>query len=686
MSSQELQILITMKDEFSKKLDKIVADIDSTAQASKKSSKSVDVLTMAVGGLTAVYGSLGFAMSAIQEYATDEQMYIRLATLTKNSTNATNEQIEGLREQAEALEQVGVVSAGNIITLQGQLATYDLTTESISRLTPALLDMAVAERGVNVTQGDMISFAEGISKALQGNFESLEKRGFILDDNTKKILENGTETERVTEINKVLNSTYKDANTILAKSSSGSMAQYQNKLNAIKSEIGGNLMPTLAYLQDSFINLITINDGASESMDFYGSVIYKIAQFGVTSLNTVKTAVSGIVALFDIGFTTVVKGLDAGTEKMNSWGETSKRNIDATKNSFNEWVSLTRDRKKFDISSIVGGGGSGASSDGASKKQLDDIKKLKEALKDLQKEYGDFKEGVKDDLFSLAEAHTKSMAGYREEISRLQKSLNELGDQYAKQNKSDRVSMAEQIVSAEKDIFDLQAKQKEAIHRDERAEIQKQIDAQQMAMLENKSFIDSFEGEVAEVKRRAGLTDLQRAIEDFNAKRTLATNEYNARVAEIQNDIKLTKKKMADESTLYVEKTNFIVAQEELARQHHAMTMDANVLKTKESVDKEIEYYRNLARAMSLVRGSNTLSQFNQAFGKVTNVNDAIISPKGDVISTHPDDYLIATKNPSSLAGGSQIVITGNTFMGDEDVAEKIGNMIINKLGLSKTI
>ena len=37
-------------------------------------------------------------------------------------------------------------------------------------------------------------------------------------------------------------------------------------------------------------------------------------------------------------------------------------------------------------------------------------------------------------------------------------------------------------------------------------------------------------------------------------------------------------------------------------------------------------------------------------------VNDAIINPDGDIITTHPDDYLIATKDPQDLAnsvGGS---------------------------------
>ena len=36
--------------------------------------------------------------------------------------------------------------------------------------------------------------------------------------------------------------------------------------------------------------------------------------------------------------------------------------------------------------------------------------------------------------------------------------------------------------------------------------------------------------------------------------------------------------------------------------------------------------------------------------GVTRSVNDAVISPRGDIISTHPDDYLIATKNPGKMA------------------------------------
>lgn len=48
--------------------------------------------------------------------------------------------------------------------------------------------------------------------------------------------------------------------------------------------------------------------------------------------------------------------------------------------------------------------------------------------------------------------------------------------------------------------------------------------------------------------------------------------------------------------------------------------------------------------------GSAIGKGYNSLFNKT--VDDAIISPNGSIITTHPDDYLIATKNPKSLIGG----------------------------------
>lgn len=105
-------------------------------------------------------------------------------------------------------------------------------------------------------------------------------------------------------------------------------------------------------------------------------------------------------------------------------------------------------------------------------------------------------------------------------------------------------------------------------------------------------------------------------------------------------------------------------------------------------VEKFIEV---MSRAFEMVGGLPT--KIGKGLGNLFNVDDAVISPNGNIISTHPEDYLIATKNPGALAaqvsgagGGMTINITGNTFMSDEDAAETIGDMIMSKLKLSNAV
>ena len=54
--------------------------------------------------------------------------------------------------------------------------------------------------------------------------------------------------------------------------------------------------------------------------------------------------------------------------------------------------------------------------------------------------------------------------------------------------------------------------------------------------------------------------------------------------------------------------------------------------------------------------------------GRGKSVGDAIIRPNGDVIETDPADYLIATKNPSSLGGSTTININNPSVRQTSDI------------------
>jgi hypothetical protein len=85
----------------------------------------------------------------------------------------------------------------------------------------------------------------GLAQALNGNFASLTKVGFVLDDVTKKTIKEGTETERAAALVKVLDSTYKDFNKNLANTPTGQMQKLANAADDAKQIIGTGLLDAL---------------------------------------------------------------------------------------------------------------------------------------------------------------------------------------------------------------------------------------------------------------------------------------------------------------------------------------------------------------------------------------------------------------------------------------------------------
>jgi hypothetical protein len=155
------------------------------------------------------------------------------------------------------LQAIGVVNKENITQTQSQLATFNLQIDTIKTLTPAILDYVTAEKGAAASADQFKQMTNGLAQALNGNFASLTKVGFVLDDVTKKTIKEGTETERAAALVKVLDSTYKDFNKNLANTPTGQMQKLANAADDAKQIIGEGLLDALKGLgeDDSVQNL-----------------------------------------------------------------------------------------------------------------------------------------------------------------------------------------------------------------------------------------------------------------------------------------------------------------------------------------------------------------------------------------------------------------------------------------------
>ena len=207
--------------------------------------KTTNTLAKSFVTLFATQKIYAFGKASVMAFADAEAQQQRLAKLLEVTTGATFGEVAALNAQSKALEKLGVVTAGSITQVQSQLATFNLQVSTIKALTPAILDYVTAEKGATASAADFKAMTNGLAQALNGNFASLTKTGFVLDDVTKNIIKNGDEAERTAAIVKVLDSTYKGFNLSLRQTTSGQLVALKNAAEDAQTIIGGSLLESL---------------------------------------------------------------------------------------------------------------------------------------------------------------------------------------------------------------------------------------------------------------------------------------------------------------------------------------------------------------------------------------------------------------------------------------------------------
>jgi hypothetical protein len=231
--------------------------------ATDKLVKSTKRLAGALGLAFSTQAVVNFGRAAIKASLDQQAEQNRLNQLLKVGVGATTQEIALLNEQTRALEKIGVVTGGNITQTQSQLATFNLQVSTIKTLTPAILDYVTAEKGASASTADFKSMTNGLAQALNGNFASLTRVGFVLDENTKKQIKSGTETERAKALVEVLNSTYKDFNKNLRDTDAGQMQVLANAAQEATTIIGTGLLDALKNVGD----LDSVDNLAEEMQD-----------------------------------------------------------------------------------------------------------------------------------------------------------------------------------------------------------------------------------------------------------------------------------------------------------------------------------------------------------------------------------------------------------------------------------
>lgn len=234
------------------------------SKASGLASKAVSGIGNAAKGMaTVVSGAataaaaylVNFGRQSVDAALKAGEVTAKFQQVAKNNNWADEEQ-KSLLGLNKTLGQTGVVSAGTLKAAQAQLGTFALTADQVKTLTPALADMIANNKGYNATAQDGVQIANLLGKVMTGNATALSKYGVTMTDAQKKILQEGSASEKAAMAAQVLEANFGGINKALAQTPQGKMTILQHEIAGLKTSVGNDLITAFGGVGGAVIKMV----------------------------------------------------------------------------------------------------------------------------------------------------------------------------------------------------------------------------------------------------------------------------------------------------------------------------------------------------------------------------------------------------------------------------------------------
>lgn len=263
--AKNINVLLSLKDQFTKPLQNATKNtkamdkhlqkasnkVKAFGNATKESMKTAAKYTaIGFGALTAATGVfLKQSIDAAKEKLKADKL---LEANLKRTNNYSIDKINSLKDEAGALQDLGVIGDDVIVAGAGQLAMYKLSRDQIKKTMPVLGDMIAKEKGFNATQEDSIAMADAIGKAVSGKTKGLLKYGVELTAAEEKVFKTMKAEKRLDFIVKKVNKSIGGTNKALRETDEGKIVSAQGAFGDMQAEVGKKLMPYLGKLAEWF--------------------------------------------------------------------------------------------------------------------------------------------------------------------------------------------------------------------------------------------------------------------------------------------------------------------------------------------------------------------------------------------------------------------------------------------------
>ena len=263
--AKTIGVLLSLKDQFTTPLQKATKSVKNMDRHLEKAGNQVKAFgrkikdgmksvakwaAIGFGALTAAAGVfIKQSIDAAKDKLKADKM---LETNLMKQANFKKEHIQMLKDEASALQDVGVVGDDVAVAGAGQLAIYKLKAEQIKTILPVIDDMVAKEKGFNGTQEDAIAMADVFGKAVEGKTKGLVKYGVSLTDAEEKLFKTMKREQRAEFLNKKLTAAIGGTNKALRETDEGKIVAAKGAWGDMQAELGKKLMPKLGAIAEWF--------------------------------------------------------------------------------------------------------------------------------------------------------------------------------------------------------------------------------------------------------------------------------------------------------------------------------------------------------------------------------------------------------------------------------------------------
>ena len=214
------------------------------------------MVTVVSGAAAAAGGYLvNFGKQAVDAALKAGEVTAKFQQVAKNN-NWTDEEQKSLLSLNKTLGQTGVISGGTLKAAQAQLGTFALTADQVKTLTPALADMIANNKGYNATAQDGVQIANLLGKVMTGSATALSKYGVTMTDAQKKVLQEGSASEKAAMAAQVLEANFGGINKALADTPQGKMTILQHEIAGLKTSVGNDLIAAFGGVGGAVIKMV----------------------------------------------------------------------------------------------------------------------------------------------------------------------------------------------------------------------------------------------------------------------------------------------------------------------------------------------------------------------------------------------------------------------------------------------